>query len=167
MGDVGGFRRAVAAVFESRDARRVRANFTIASGYPYHFVEGQVNSVSTYTITDCTITNSHSTSTDGFSSQNHTSFAHAGVRTGMVLHKLTGSGGILDEYGYISKTEDNNLTATLTNSATFSTNDYYRTYIPLRAGHAVRIKNLAIDSSTFDHVVTNFPLDSTEYSVPQ
>lgn len=162
MGDVGGFRRAVAAVFESRDARRVRANFTIASGYPYHFVEGQVNSVAGDKITDSTITNSHSTSTDGFSSQNHTSFAHAGVRTGMVLHKLTGEGGVLDEFGYISKTEDNSLTATLTNSATFSTNDYYRVYVPLRAGHAVRIKNLAINSSTFDHVVTKITYEEGE-----
>ena len=154
-GDIIMIRRAIASAFANKDTRRVRANFSMASGYPYHFVEGQVNSVSTNTITDSTIANQHSTTTDGLASANIDSFPTAGVRTGMVLHKLSGEDGIMEEYGYISKTEDNNLTATLTNSATFSTNDYYRTYIPLRAGHSVQIKNLAINSSPFSHVVTD------------
>ena len=148
-------RRAIASAFANIDTRRVRATFSMASGYPYHFVEGQVNSVSTNTITDSTIANQHSTTTDGLASANIDSFPTAGVRTGMVLHKLSGEDGIMEEFGYISKTEDNSLTATLTNSATFSTNDYYRTYIPLRAGHSVQIKNLAINSSPFSHVVTD------------
>ena len=154
-GDIIMIRRAIASAFANKDTRRVRATFSMASGYPYHFVEGQVNSVSTNTITDSTIANQHSTTTDGLASANIDSFPTAGVRTGMVLHKLSGEGGIMEEYGYISKTEDNSLTATLTNSATFSTNDYYRTYIPLRAGHSVQIKNLAINSSPFTHVVTD------------
>ena len=146
-GDLLTFRRAVAAAFENKDTRRVRANFSLASGYPYHFVEGQVNSVSTNTITDSTIANQHATTTDGLAAANIDSFPTAGVRTGMVLHKLTGAGGTMAEYGYIEKTEDNSLTADLTNSATFSTNDYYRTYVPLRAGHTVQIKNFVVETA--------------------
>ena len=163
-GDIIMIRRAIASAFANKDTRRVRANFSMASGYPYHFVEGQVNSVSTNTITDSTIANQHSTTTDGLASANIDSFPTAGVRTGMVLHKLSGEDGIMEEYGYISKTEDNNLTATLTNSATFSTNDYYRTYIPLRAGHSVQIKNLAINSSPFSHVVTDIKYTAVSYT---
>mgnify|MGYP003635706191 FL=1 len=154
-GDLLTIRRAIAAAFANKDTRRVRGSFSMASGYPYHFVEGQVNSVSTNTITDSTIVNQHATTTDGLAAANIDSFPTAGIRTGMVLHKLTGVGGTMAEYGYIEKTEDNSLTADLTNSATFSTNDYYRTYIPLRAGHTVQIKNLAINSSPFNHVVTS------------
>jgi hypothetical protein len=66
-GDLLSIRRAIAAAFANKDTRRVRASFSMASGYPYHFVEGEVNSVSTNTITDSTIVNQHSTSTDGFS----------------------------------------------------------------------------------------------------
>jgi len=161
-GDILTVRRAVAAAFAHKDVRRVRGKFSMASGYPYHFVEGQVNSVSTNTITDSTIANQHSTTTDGLASANIDSFPTAGIRTGMVLHKLSGQGGTMEEFGYISKTEDNNLTATLTNSATFSTNDYYRTYIPLRAGHAVQIKNLAINSSPFTHVITSIAYSEGE-----
>jgi len=161
-GDILTVRRAVAAAFAHKDVRRVRGKFSMASGYPYHFVEGQVNSVSTNTITDSTIANQHSTTTDGLASANIDTFPTAGIRTGMVLHKLSGQGGTMEEYGYISKTEDNSLTATLTNSATFSTNDYYRTYIPLRAGHAVQIKNLALNSSPFTHVVTNISYSEGE-----
>tara|TARA_R110002074_G_scaffold204421_2_gene372779 strand:+ start:973 stop:4788 length:3816 start_codon:yes stop_codon:yes gene_type:complete len=158
-GDILTVRRAVAAAFAHKDVRTVRGKFSMASGYPYHFVEGQVNAVSTNTITDSTIANQHATTTDGLAAANIDSFPTAGIRTGMVLHKLTGVGGTMAEYGYIERTQDNSLTADLTNSATFSTNDYYRTYIPLRAGHTVQIKNLAINSSPFDHVVT-----SIEYS---
>jgi hypothetical protein len=161
-GDLLTFRRAVAAAFENKDTRRVRAKFSLASGYPYHFVEGQVNSVSTNTITDSTIVNQHSTTTDGLASANIDSFPTAGIRTGMVLHKLTGENGTMSEYGYIEKTEDNSLTADLTNSATFSTNDYYRVYVPLRVGHTVQIKNTAIDSSLFNHVVTSITYEEGE-----
>ena len=161
-GDLITFRRAVAAAFENKDTRRVRAKFSLASGYPYHFVEGQVNSVSTNTITDSTIANQHSTTTDGLASANIDSFPTAGIRTGMVLHKLTGEDGTMSEYGYIEKTEDNSLTADLTNSATFSTNDYYRVYVPLRVGHTVQIKNTAIDSSLFNHVVTSITYEEGE-----
>ena len=161
-GDILTVRRAVAAAFAHKDIRRVRGKFSMASGYPYHFVEGQVNSVSTNTITDSTIANQHSTTTDGLASANIDSFPTAGIRTGMVLHKLSGQGGIMEEFGYISKTQDNSLTATLTNSATFSTNDFYRTYIPLRAGHAVQIKNLAINSSPFTHIVTSISYSEGE-----
>ena len=154
-GDLLSIRRAIAAAFANKDTRRVRASFSMASGYPYHFVEGEVDSVSTNTITDSTIVNQHSTSTDGFSAANIDSFPTAGIRTGMVLHKLTGQGGTRSEHGYISKTEDNSLTAVLTNSATFSSSDFYRVYVPLRAGHAVQIKNTAIDSSPFTHVITS------------
>ena len=161
-GDLVTFRRAVAAAFENKDTRRVRGSFSLASGYPYHFVEGQVNSVSTNTITDSTIANQHATTTDGLAAANIDSFPTAGIRTGMVLHKLTGVGGTMAEYGYIEKTEDNSLTADLTNSATFSTNDYYRTYIPLRAGHTVQIKNIAINASLFNHVVTSITYEESE-----
>ena len=161
-GDLVTFRRAVAAAFENKDTRRVRASFSLASGYPYHFVEGQVNSAAGNTITDSTIANQHATTTDGLAAANIDSFPTAGIRTGMVLHKLTGEGGTMVEYGYIEKTEDNSLTADLTNSASFSTNDYYRTYIPLRAGHTVQIKNTAINASLFNHVVTSITYEEGE-----
>ena len=153
-----GIRIAVSEALSFEDETRggtVRIN-----NYPYQYIDGTANSVGG----SGTVVTTYNTANDA--ALNPEAY---GLRVGMVAWKLSGTS--MAAYGYVSATSSTTFTVTL-NSGTFSADDKFRIFVPLRTGHLVQIKNklVGIDttsSNTFSDNQTSFMVSSIDYTEGQ
>ena len=130
------------------------------NNYAYQYIDGTANAVAG----SGTIVTTYNTANNAV--LNPKAY---GLRVGMVAWKLSGSS--MAAYGYVSAVTTTTFTVTL-NSGTFSADDKFRIFVPLRTGHLVQIKNklVGIDttsSNTFSDNQTSFMVTSIDYTEGQ
>ena len=130
------------------------------NNYPYQYIDGTANAVASSGTVVTTYNTANNAAIDPEA---------YGLRGGMVAWKLSGSS--MAAYGYVSATSSTTFTVTL-NSGTFSADDKFRIFVPLRTGHLVQIKNklVGIDttsSNTFSDNQTSFMVSSIDYTEGQ
>ena len=144
----------------SNSASETRAGTVRINNYAYQYIDGTANSVAS----SGTVVTTYNTANDA--ALNPKAY---GLRVGMVAWKLSGSS--MAAYGYVSAVTTTSFTVTL-NSGTFSTNDKFRIFVPLRTGHLVQVKNkiVGIDTTstnTFSDNQTQFMVTSIDYTEGQ
>ena len=130
------------------------------NNYAYQYIDGTANAVAG----SGTVVTTYNTANNAV--LNPKAY---GLRVGMVAWKLSGSS--MAAYGYVSAVTTTTFTVTL-NSGTFSADDKFRIFVPLRTGHLVQVKNklVGIDttsSNTFSDNQTSFMVTSIDYTEGQ
>jgi hypothetical protein len=116
-------RSKLAGIFEGRQNVPDRLSFT-TSQLPYYWAEGRATS----------------STTGGTLHDSAVNWETKGVRTGASFLKLSGTGGTVAAYGYVSSLTDAGVITCTLNTGTWAVNDYYRWQVRVRAGHQVHIK---------------------------
>ena len=115
-------RTKIAAMFEGRQNVPARMSFT-TSQLPYCWEESRATSSTTgSTLHDSALT-----------------FMTKGIRTGDTFLKLSGTGGTIAAYGYVSGLSDAGVITCPLNTGTWGVNDYYRWQVRVRAGHQLQV----------------------------
>jgi len=130
------------------------------NNYAYQYIDGTANAVASSGTVVTTYNTANNAAIDPEA---------YGLRVGMVAWKLSGSS--MAAYGYVSATSSTTFTVTL-NSGTFSADDKFRIFVPLRTGHLVQIKNKLVgldttSSNTFSDNQTSFMVTSIDYTEGQ
>lgn len=145
----------------SNTSSETRSGTVRINNYAYQYIDGTAYSVSSTTVT-CRNT-ANDTALNPFA---------YGLRVGMVAWKLTSaSDSTMAAYGYVSAVNATTFTVTL-NTGSFSADDKFRIFVPLRPGNLVQVKNklIGIDttsSNTFSDAQTQFMVTSVEYAEGQ
>jgi len=121
--DADEIRTKLAAIFEGRQNVPARLSFS-TSQLPYYWQEGRATS----STTGATL---HDSAVD---------WEVKGVRTGATFLKLSGTGGTVAAYGYVSSLTDGGVITCTLNTGTWAVNDYYRWQVRVRAGHQVFVR---------------------------
>jgi len=121
--DANEIRTKLAGIFEGRQNVPDRLSFS-TSQLPYYWVEGRATS----STTGSTL---HDSAVD---------WETKGVRTGATFLKLSGTGGTVTAYGYVSSLTDAGVITCALNTGTWAVDDYYRWQVRVRAGHQVFVK---------------------------
>jgi hypothetical protein len=130
-------RTKLAAIFEGRQNVPDRLSFT-TSQLPYYWAEGRATSSTTgATLHDSAV-----------------NWELKGVRTGATFLKLSGTGGTVSAYGYVSSLTDAGVITCTLNTGSWAVNDYYRWQVRVRAGHQVHIKCVPKGISGENQIVT-------------
>ena len=120
--DADEIRTKLAGVFEGRQNVPDRLSFS-TSQLPYYWAEGRATS----------------STTGGTLHDSAVSWEIKGVRTGATFLKLSGTGGTVAAYGYVSSLTDAGVITCTLNTGTWAVNDYYRWQVRVRAGHQVQV----------------------------
>ena len=121
--DADEIRTKLAGIFEGRQNVPDRLAFN-TSQLPYYWAEGRATS-----------------STSGAALHDSAvNWETKGVRTGASFLKLSGTGGTVAAYGYVSSLTDAGVITCTLNTGTWAVNDYYRWQVRVRAGHQVHVK---------------------------
>jgi len=124
----------------------------------YQYIDGTAYSVSGGTV----VTTRNTANDTALNPLNY------GLRVGMVAWKLTSATvSTMAAYGYVSAVNATTFTVTL-NTGSFSADDKFRIFIPLRPGHLVQLKNklLKIDTTstnTFSDAQDDFIVTQLKY----
>jgi hypothetical protein len=121
--DANEIRTKLAGIFEGRQNVPDRLSFS-TSQLPYYWVEGRATS----STTGSTL---HDSAVD---------WETKGVRTGATFLKLSGTGGTVAAYGYVSSLTDAGVITCALNTGTWAVDDYYRWQVRVRAGHQVWVR---------------------------
>ena len=130
---------------------------TGTTNYNGRFDVNTVPSTSTFTITDTFVANDATgvASGDKITTTSFSPLAY-GLRAGMVVEKLSGTGGSRVAYGYCKAVTATTITVQLdgTNAWTVGGGDYYNVVVPERPGMQVRVINPAVGIAGSDHIIT-------------
>ena len=130
-------RTKLAAMFEGRQNVPTRLSFS-TSQLPYYWAQGRATSSTTgSTLHDSAV-----------------NWESKGVRTGATFLKLSGDGGTVSAYGYVSSLTDAGVITCALNTGTWSVNDYYRWQVRVRAGHQIFVKCVPKGISGEGQIVT-------------